>query len=324
MSLTLHTKDLEKLFTEIETKWPVFGVVEDQTKVPSVFRFEKLKTFSDWSPIYGQTIIPPKKYLLPALETLFEFKDNKVKLPLNKVAVLFGVNRKDGEGIFYLDKLMTEPIQEVNYSRRRKDIKLVIIDSLPPSNNLNCDLYLQRVDEKHFIVSPFSSFGEALIKAKYFEHDSEISQISTRHMPDEIVFYPNLDVIIENSKDSPVWDRLAKTCFNCGICSYVCPLCYCFEIDDQIDITKDANKCEGCRNRSWDSCMLPDFAKVTFHNFRPELKDRIYNWYYHKFVRMPREYGFPGCIDCGRCITFCPANINYREILKELINDSQK
>jgi ferredoxin len=70
--------------------------------------------------------------------------------------------------------------------------------------------------------------------------------------------------------------------------------------------------------------MLPDFAKVTFHNFRPETKDRIYNWYYHKFVRMPREYGFPGCIDCGRCITFCPANINYREVLKELIDDSKK
>ena len=85
-----------------------------------------------------------------------------------------------------------------------------------------------------------------------------------------------------------------------------------------------AKNVPGGRERRWDSCMLPDFAVVSFKNFRPEYEDRIYNWYHHKFVRMPREYGFVGCIDCGRCITYCPARINYRKVLEKLIADYPK
>jgi ferredoxin len=203
---------------------------------------------------------------------------------------------------------------------------LVVVDSLPPSNNIDCDLYLQISDEKHLEAYPFSEFGEKLVHGnRYFGHVAEVGALSVRHMPDEIVFHPRLDKIIENSRDHPVWNRLAETCFACGICSYVCPLCYCYEEDDKIAITKDvATDMAGSRERRWDSCMLPDFAAVSFGNFRPEAKDRIYNWYYHKFVRMPREYGFSGCVDCGRCIQFCPAGINYREVLKELIADDKR
>jgi Fe-S oxidoreductase len=67
--------------------------------------------------------------------------------------------------------------------------------------------------------------------------------------------------------------------------------------------------------------MLKEFANTTHHNFRPELKDRIYNWYFHKFVRMPKEDGFMGCVDCNRCVIFCPAKINYRVTLARLIKD---
>lgn len=325
MSLQIKKSELGKFFDQVSKKWPVYGPTEDALALMSRFRFKKLENFKELVIPYGPTVIPPKKYLLPAREEILRFEGDEIFPPDNKEAVIFGLNKRDGEGIFYLDKLMLSPITEEHYRKRREKIKLIIIDNFAPSNNLNCDLYLQNFDDKHYLAFPFSEFGENLIKKEYFSHKSHVGTISQRHMPDEVIYHPLLDKIVEDSRDHPVWDRLAKECFNCGICSYTCPLCYCFETEDKIEITKDMDeKLSGTRERRWDSCMLPDFNKVTFHNFRPEFQDRIYNWYHHKFVRMPREYGFPGCIDCGRCIEFCPANINYREVLKELIDDYRK
>jgi sulfhydrogenase subunit beta (sulfur reductase) len=326
MGLTIHTKDLDHLLEEIIEKYPTYGPVENKTATNSRFRFARLTKPSEFVLHYGFTVIPPKKYLFPAREDIFRFEGGEILPPNNREFVVFGVNKRDGEGLFYLDQVFSEPIADERYLERRKNMRLVIIDSLPPSNNINCDLYLQIIDEKHLEAYPYTEFGEQFVRGnKYFGYTSEVGEISTRHLPDDVIFHPRLGEIIEQSRDHPVWDKLAETCFNCGICSYVCPLCYCYEQDDRFEITENvANDLVGTRVRRWDSCMLPDFAAVSFHNFRPEVKDRIYNWYYHKFVRMPREYGFPGCVDCGRCIEFCPAKINYRDVLKELIADEKR
>ena len=325
MSLSIPTKDIKHLLGEIIGKWPTYGPVADKLSVGTRFRFAKLEAANDYVMHYGPTVVPPKKYLFPAKEDIFHFERGEILPPSNKEFVLFGVNKRDGEGLFYLDKVMGSPVADGHYADKRANMRLVIVDSLAPSSSVVCDLYLQIVDEKHLEAFPFTEFGEQLVQGnKYFGHADGVGALSNRHMPDDIVFHPNLDTIIENSKDHPVWKRLTETCFTCGVCSYVCPLCYCYDQKDKIKITANiATDVAGSRERSWDSCMLPDFAAVSFDNFRPDVKERIYNWYYHKFVRMPREYGFPGCIDCGRCIMLCPAGINYREVLKELIENDK-
>jgi|GEM_PF-664331 len=326
MSLSIQTKDLKHFLGEIISQWPTYGPTEDKLATNARFRFARLASAKEYVMRYGTTVLPPKKYLFPAREDIFKFEKGEILPPINKPFVVFGVSKRDGEGLFYLDRVMTEPIADSHYAQKRANMHLVIVDSLPPSNNIDCDLYLQIADEKHLEAYPYTDFGEALVTGnKLFGHVAEVGTISVRHMPDEVIFHPRLATIIENSREHPVWKRLEETCFTCGICSYVCPLCYCHDQNDTVKITADvATDMAGSRERSWDSCMLPDFAAVTFDNFRPEVRDRIYNWYYHKFVRMPREYGFSGCIDCGRCIVFCPAKINYREVLKELIADDKK
>jgi len=326
MSLCIQTKDFTHFLGEIIDKWPTYGPVEDKLATGARYRFARLTAAKDYVMRYGPTIIPPKKYLFPAREDIFRFEKGEILPPSNKEFVVFGVSKKDGEGLFYLDQVFAEPVRDSYYAGRRANMHLVIVDALPPSNNINCDLYLQIVDEKHLSVYSYTEFGEKLVRGnKYFGHVDLMGTISGRHMADDVIFHPQLDRIIENSRDHPVWDRLTETCFACGVCSYVCPLCYCYEQDDKVRITADVAKdMAGSRVRRWDSCMLPDFAAVSFGNFRPEVKDRIYNWYYHKFVRMPREYGFPGCVDCSRCIVFCPAKINFREVLKELIDDDKR
>lgn len=326
MSKSVHTKDLTSFLRSIIERWPTYGPTEDKEGAKSRFRFARLKSAKDYVMHYGMTVIPPKKYLFPAKEDVFRFERGEILPPSNKDFVLFGVSRRDGEGLFYLDEIFDKPIKDSKYKEKRDHMKLVVIDSFPPSNSLHCDLYLQIKDESHLEAFPFTEFGEMLIQGnRLFGYEAGAGEISVRHMPDDVIYHPRLDQIVENSRDSKIWDKLADICFNCGICSYTCPLCYCYEEEDRIDLAGNiTNDVKGGRERRWDSCMLPDFAAISFADMRPTHKERIYNWYYHKFVRMPREYGFSGCIDCGRCITYCPARINYRKVLKNLIEAEKK
>ena len=115
--------------------------------------------------------------------------------------------------------------------------------------------------------------------------------------------------------------RLSKKCLGCGICTYVCPICHCFSIDDRVSLNN--SNCTRCRE--WDACTLPSFAEVAGgHNFHKTIKERYYNWYHHKFVRSYREFGKSQCVACGSCERNCPAGINIKDVIEEIVKDYEK
>src|SRR3989338_5005800 len=68
----------------------------------------------------------------------------------------------------------------------------------------------------------------------------------------------------QSPHDGKIWDELEKICMGCGICTYVCPLCYCFDVEDQTDYSirstgsgLSTGTCSRCRK--WDACTLPTF-----------------------------------------------------------------
>jgi len=268
------------------------------------------------SPKPRLTILPPKKFLLPHDEKIFENPARELnKITTSKPIILFGVNSFDIHALTILDQVMAGPHKNNAYFKNRNNITIIGVG--PERINIaskGFDLFLEE-HANSYLAIPGSVKGNKLTKLEFFK-TSKIKPKSILSFKDPV--FNQLEKIqnnIEGSYKGKIWEKIAKTCFGCGICAYVCPLCYCFETEDNY---KSGN-CDSCREKKWDACFLPDFFAVAGHNFRENLSDRIYNWYHHKFVRMPREYGHIGCVDCGRCIEYCPAKINFKEVLKELI-----
>ena len=115
--------------------------------------------------------------------------------------------------------------------------------------------------------------------------------------------------------DAPFWDDVAFSCINCGTCTYLCPTCWCFDIQDEV-LGK-----EGDRLRNWDSCMFPLFTyHGSGHNPRDKEFQRVRQRFMHKLKYYVDKYNNGvACVGCGRCVQHCPVNIDIREVC-ELMN----
>jgi sulfhydrogenase subunit beta (sulfur reductase) len=112
--------------------------------------------------------------------------------------------------------------------------------------------------------------------------------------------------LLENL-DHPHWSDVASRCFSCGSCTQVCPTCFCWSAVDKTLLPGDTI----IRERCWDSCFNPDYSYVAHGNTRPNTRARYRQWLTHKFASWYEQNGSSGCVGCGRCITWCPAEINH-------------
>lgn len=109
--------------------------------------------------------------------------------------------------------------------------------------------------------------------------------------------------------ESPEWEGIARKCLGCGVCSFVCPTCHCFDLTDEYDLKG------GCRYKTWDSCCFAQFTlHASGHNPRPTEQERYRQRVMHKFCYYPETAGMNMCVGCGRCTTFCPVGMDIYEI----------
>ena len=112
--------------------------------------------------------------------------------------------------------------------------------------------------------------------------------------------------LLRRSFEHGIWAEQARKCLSCGSCNLVCPTCYCFDVKDDVDISLKT----GNRYRTWDGCVLEDFAKVAGdENFREERLQRYRHRFYRKGMYLYDKYGQIACVGCGRCASACLPDI---------------
>jgi len=280
---------------------------------------------------YDMTILPPKKYFLPQYETMMTFDAAGVKAePAPKKKVIIGVHPYDIMAIMQMDKYFFDTNVDEAYLKKRKNS--IIIGQIPinvsekaffgnmsqlfdAQPELAFDLMLADLGDKIAINVGSSKGNELLAKAQNLRDASpeemqavkQAQQQAQQKGTHELRASPRgwHDLLAANY-DSPVWKEQADKCLACGSCTLVCPTCFCYDVNDAVNL--DLNS--GARIRTWDGCLLRDFTKVAPDEiFREKIEDRYRHRFNRKGQYLPDMLGFVACVGCGRCADQCVPDI---------------
>jgi sulfhydrogenase subunit beta (sulfur reductase) len=312
--LVIEKEKINEWVKELAKKTPVFVPVRRHNPEESIFEEFNPETELDLD--YLPSVRSIKEFFLPAQEETFVFNIKKRKVSESSKPgrfIIFGLNDRDLEAMVQLDEIMSKPIEDYFYFQKRSQATIV---------------GLININETQYEVGILND-KDKLAKSKFLKEIAEASKAAAENpgpMPElkKLLLDPELiseAVAWSWKNDSAVWDELASLCLGCGICTYVCPLCYCFFIEDKTALSgKISSRC-----RVWDACTLPKFAQISGgFNFHKTIKERYYNWYFHKFVRAYKEYGKSQCVACGRCQKYCPAKIDIEKYLVRIVDDYKK
>ncbi|MHC4712322.1 MAG: 4Fe-4S dicluster domain-containing protein [Planctomycetota bacterium] len=340
---------LPKIIDRKDLKGFVESLLVDNVVVAPVrkgekYVFSEVDTFDEIALDYDTSLLSPKKYFFPQIETVLKFKigDKPLSEPVaaESPRIIFGIHPCDVAATWLLDEVFKDDPADPNYLDKRRKAILVGLNCRTPCDEFafcrdmgthnaaeGFDLMLTDLGDRCF-VEVGTKLGESLIvagaeftnttaedlKARQTWQDEKEKNF-TKRIPYDTKFLPE---ILEQSYDSLVWDAIAQRCFSCGSCNLVCPTCYCFDIRDKVA----ANAAEGERRRIWDSCQLAEFTQVAGGEvFREERSARLRHRFFRKGKWLLERYGKLGCVGCGRCDRNCLVKINSVEVYTQLAGE---
>ena len=332
----IKKNELAGIGAKIASDKLVYAPVKDEDNVlfEVVHKGDKILT------TFGNTKNAPKNLFFPRSETLMQYTRTEKGMEFAGVgkavpeAVLFGVRPCDARSFALLDMLFDqEQYKDPYYIARRQLTTIIALACVhPPYAACFCtsvggspfsteavdvlltdlgDTYLAEflTDKGRNLLTYFgdTKADEADAKQKETIAAQAASAIKSQIPAKEIK--PWLDANFEH----PFWNTIHQKCLACGTCTYLCPTCHCFDITDEV---KGA---DGKRIRNWDSCMYWLFTKETSgHNPRSSQKERWRQRLMHKFRYYVDNFGAISCVGCGRCVLYCPVNIDIRKIVEDI------
>ncbi len=314
----------------LQSQKPVYA---PHRKGRNAFAFAPVERPQDVVLDYPRTVSSIKKYFMPAREELLSFNlvENTCAQPAVAPldAVFLGVHSYDVQAVLKLDHNFVTGNPERNYLTRRQGALFVGVGftpdrfhfsgsvGIPAGDTSGCDLFLHHC-EGGYALETLTPAGEGLIAG--FKLPAHTAGLPAAAAFQQHIYVPQakLKDVLAHGYDAAVWEEEAEKCVSCGTCNLVCPTCYCFDVEDEVDITAT----RGSRERHWDGCLLRSFTEVAGGEvFREEPAARQRHRVFRKFKYISDETGEPWCVGCGRCTAACTAGISIVSIVNRLVND---
>jgi sulfhydrogenase subunit beta (sulfur reductase) len=334
---------LEKLgglVSALMERGPLYAPVKDGKAAD----FQRIGQPSDVTLDFTNTAMSPKFVFFPQSEEMIRYTLGKdaaeTAAPIDTApSVLFGVRPCDAKSFAIMDRhFLGAGIIDPYWKDRRE--KTVVIgyafdsETPPDPADFSNALGIHAADTEGSDIIMIREGGQLLLKdvtekgggllnglaalekgadqdeTAFAEAIRKGRDLKTRFMEiDDKAVAAKLVQIFENKE---FWEERSAACISCGVCTFVCPTCYCFDISDETLFR------EGARKRFWDACMFTDFTlEASGHNPRPKIFQRYRQKACHKYSYHVTKYGCISCVGCGRCTRYCPVNIDIFSIVED-------
>ncbi len=326
----LQRKDLDAMLEAMRRTATVYAPVRD---AGGNLAFQEIERASDIHLEGNNTLTSAKGLFFPQREILMRFSRGRLSqadLPTGSF-VVFGLRPCDARSLTWLDGVFGGEVADPYYRERRKNALVVATACDRPGPACFCtsvggspygtdgsDLLFSPAGNDTFLFEAVTDKGRQFLETlpdlfrpadeKALKAREERARAAGQSM--KVMDLSGLKEKLDRGIDSPLWDRLTRTCLGCGVCAFVCPACHCF------DITDETAGADGVRVRSWDTCQFPRFTlHASGHNPRPLKKARMRQRVMHKFSYSVQTAGTVYCSGCGRCVRACPVDLDIRGIL---------
>jgi len=341
---TIKKKQLPHLLKALKKDYEVFVPVKED----DFYIFKPLTDKEELDLSFTNTRLSAKSLIFPQSERIFEFSLDEQSEDAHIIEespkdyppkVIAGIRPCDARALRLVNVNFDSPeFRDPWWVRRLESMRFIGLGCNEPCSTCFCtsvgcgpfseegldvllfdlgeDLLARAVTEKGEILLKQGGVGrdaESDLRKKADDLRIEAEKKIGAHLPTDKLKEKNVKELF----DAPFWDDVAFACINCGACTFLCPTCWCFDIQDEV------TKKGGDRIRNWDSCMFPLFTlHASGHNPRAEKVQRVRQRFMHKLKYYVDKYkNGVACVGCGRCIRHCPVNIDIREVFK-LMNES--
>ena len=332
----INKSDLEGLLNEWSQEFTVFVPSQENGGAMLAKWGGKDTSFLDR---YRNTITPAKANFFPPMEEMFSFRKDRegyhIELPASDEhkQLIFGIRPCDARALAILDMTFKDAYEDPYYLSKRNNAVLIGLgctnpyDScfctsldISPAESADVDLMLTDIGDQ-FLIEEITQKGKDLIAtASGVEEATEADEARAKEVKEASYNKVARKIETEDIKEKLLpafdnqdyWERVAAKCLSCGICTFLCPTCFCFDISDELV------KNQGERFRCWDSCAFSIYTKMPVENPREEKWRRVRQRVYHKYEFYPMNFGVIACTGCGRCIRQCPVNWDITQALDNL------
>lgn len=274
-----------------------------------------------------------KAVALPPAETLIDYKREGKSYsagpasPPARPLLLWGCNLCDAAAFEILDRVFTWDFQDDPYLARRAAMTVFALACVDLQKDCFCDRIRfpeNGVDalaypwDADLLVETRTARGETFVQ-RYRSFFSAAPEDVAATLAAKAATWPTAKkdpdlslatATLQTRFAHPDWKTLVSTCIGCGTCTYLCPTCHCFDIQDEGGVYA------GARRRIWDHCTGRTFTLMPSHQPRDRQYKRYRQRLLHKFWYYPERFQYLLCTGCGRCITHCPVHINIRALVE--------